>query len=359
MNILTTLTKTIFIFLSVTSLFISHFSYAGGSDAFWISRTHANLGKIDNYRATIEQKQSNSATKVTSEVLFQQPNNFHLAISQPSELAGIEVGFDNHKILMHNPNSQQALKIIGLKSPTEESKLEQVKSIYWFNKEHYDQIFTPSINIAERLSVGLDFIAKDGKAEIKKTETFVDYHHSIFMQASFSFSSGVTSTFTHKTISFNQEMINLPSLKVPKITDIAYWDFNRASLSDKQADNQISPAIHWPEDKEDVWGFAQRQFYQQKNAKTAAAYFYNDAFFMIALTRPAEENVQLMQGVPLILSDTPANLSQFPSFSDLSFAFNGIHYTLLSNIHPQGLINMAKAITTKEKTGENFYLSTD
>ena len=246
-----------------------------------------------------------------------------------------------------------------MKSPTSASRLEQVKSIYWYNNEHYEQVFKPSINIAKRLSVGLDFIAKDSEAEIVELNSFADYHHSIFMQASYSFNSGVTSKFTHQAMAFNQEEITLPALTVPKKTDMIYWNFNRASLSDKQARERISTNIRWPLDKDDVWSFGQHQFYQQTNAQTAAAYFYNDAFFMITLAQPANIKKELLPGTPLLLNKTPVQFSQWPSFSDLTFELNGIHYTLLSNIHPQSLIDMAKGMLSKEKSGKDFYLTNE
>lgn len=351
--------RTLKFVIGIGSLLVSNISLAGASHAYWIAKTHDNLNKIENYQATIEQSQSNSSIPVISQVLFNKPNNFHLTVSQPTELKGIEAGFNNHSILLHNPNKQQALKIDGLKSPTAASKLEQVKSIYWYNQEYYDQVYKPSINIADRLSVGLDFIAKDQKNEILKTSAFVDYHHSLFMQASYSFNSGVSSQFKHTAIEFNQPQVTLPSFKVPKQTNIAYWDFNRASLTDKQVKEKISSAIHWPKDKNDIWGFAQHQFYQQDNAKTAAGYFYNDAFFMIVITRPATKNTELFQGIPLILNDTPVSFSQFPSFADLVFEFNGIHYTLLSNIHSQSLINMAKEMLSQKKSNESIDLAVE
>lgn len=308
---------------------------------------------------TIEQSQSNSSASVISQVQFKKPNNFYSKVVSPAELAGIEAGFNKHSLLLHNPNSQQALKIDGLKSPTAASKLEQVKSLYWYNQDHYEQVFQPSINIAKRLSVGLDFTAKNAEAEITELNSYVDYHHSLFMQASYRFNNGVTSNFTHKKIDFNLDNIEIPALKVPKKTEIAYWDFNRASLTDKQVGKRISSKIHWPKDKKDLWGFSQYQFYQHTNAETAAAYFYNEAFFIIATTQPVKNKKSLIQGIPLTIHETQAQLSQFPSFTDIEFDFDGIHYTLLSNIHPQSLIDMAKEIVMNEKSGDGIYLTVE
>lgn len=353
----TLLAKTIIILIAVSAPLLSSANLGGGSHSYWISRTHDNLNKIENYTAVIEQTHSNSPDKVVSQLLFKKPHNFHLTVSQPSHLTGFEAGFNDHAILLHNPNTSRAIKLEGLKSPTSASRLEQVKNIYWYNNERYEQVFKPSINIAERLSVGLDFIAKDSDSEITKVNSFADYHHSIFMQASYSFSSGITSKFTHTEMAFNQEQISLPSLRVPKKTDMLFWDFNRASLSDKQARERISTDIRWPLDKDDIWSFGQHQFYQQTNSQTAAAYFYNDAFFMIALTQPAETKKELLEGTPLLLNKTKVQFAQWPSFSDLTFELNGIHYILISNIHPQSLIDMAKGMLSEEESGEGFYLT--
>jgi outer membrane lipoprotein-sorting protein len=353
------ITKTLTSLILASSLFVTGYSHARGSHSFWISRTHENLNKIENYSATIEQNQSSSATPIVSQVNFLKPNSFYSKVLSPNNLAGIEAGFNNQSLLLHNPNNQQALKIDGLKSPTAASKLEQVKSLYWFNQDHYEQEFQPSIHIAKRLAVGLDFKAKNSDAEITELKSYVDYHHSHFMQASYHFNNGTSSSFTHKDIAFNQASVELPKLKVPKKTDISYWNFNAASLTDKQAEERISARIHWPKDKEDLWGFSQYQFYQQDNAETAAAYFYNEAFFIIATTKPEKDAKSLSQGTPLNIHKTQAQFSQFPSFAEIEFKFDGIHYTLLSNIHPQSLIDMAKEIVMNELSGDGIYLTVE
>lgn len=329
---------------------ISNTSLATGSHAFWISKTHANLNKIENYSATMELSTSTNSTPVISQVKFKKPYDFQLIISSPDDLKGLEASFNNHSILMHNPINQSVLKIDGLKSPTKESKLEQVKSIYWYNQEHYEQVFTPSIYIADRLSVGLDFIAKDDQADILTTKTFIDYHHSIFMQADYSLKSGGSARVKNTAIDFNQSHIEFSAAPLADNSKITYWDFNRASLTDKQVEENISAQIHWPKDIENVWGLSHHQFYQQKNKQTAAGYFYNDAFFVIALTQPIKSkqvvNPQrpLMHGMPFTINETPAYFFPYPSFTAIEFERHGIRYILLANIHPQSLIDMASGI---------------
>jgi len=353
----TSLIKTAVFLIAFGSSYIASASLGGGADSYWISRTHSNLNKIENYSATIEQTHSGSPDKILSQVQFTKPSNFHLSVSQPSHLKGFEAGFNDHSILLHNPNTRSAIKLDGLKSPTASSTLEQVKNIYDYNLANYEHVFTPSINIAERLSVGLNFVAKDEEADIVNLNSFSDYHYSMFMQADYSFKSGATSKLTHQTMAFNQDNISLPPLTVPKKTELLYWDFNRASLSDKQARERISADVRWPTDTEDTWGFGQHQFYQQSNAQTAAAYFYNDAFFVIALTQPANAKTELMEGAPLLLNKTPVQFSQWPSFSNLVFELNGIQYTLISNVHPQSLIDMAEGMLSQQESGNKFYLT--
>lgn len=353
----TALVKIVVSFLAIGGSCIASANLAGGADSYWISRTHNNLNKIENYSATIEQTHSSSPDKILSQVQFTKPNNFHLLVSKPSYLKGFEVGFNEKTILLHNPISNNAIKLEGLKSPAASNTLEQVKRIYDYNLANYEHVFTPSINIAERLSVGLNFVAKDAKAEIVNLNSFSDYHYSMFMQADYSFRSGATTKLTHSTMRFNQDNISLSTLEVPDNTELLYWDFSDASLSDKQAKERISTDIRWPIDTDNTWGFGQHQFYQHTNAQTAAAYFYNDAFFMIALTEPAKTKKELIQGTHLTLNQTPVEFSQWPAFSHLTFELDSINYTLISNIHPQGLIDMAQGMLSQHTSGNQFYLT--
>jgi outer membrane lipoprotein-sorting protein len=363
MNIRVTKISLIALFLSFA--FISNSSFARGSHVFWIKKTFENLNKIENYSATSEQSLLSGnalvdGSRVISQVNYQRPNDFHSIITSPESLKGIEASFSNHAISLNNPKIKKALNIKGLKSPTVESKLDQVKGLYYYNQKHYDQVFTPSIHIAEQLSVGLDFIAKRKEAELLKAETYINYHHSIFMQVSQSFDSGVTSTFKNTAITFNQNSFTLPKTSIAENTQLLEWDFNQASLTNKESLERISSEIHWPKDIENYWGLSQRQFYQQRNAKTAAGYFYNDAFFVITITQPnesiaktAEETSHFTHGIPLIIKplkgESTVLLAQYPEFSYLEFVRDNIRYSLIANIHPQSLIDMAHGMIIEEK----------
>lgn len=368
MNIRVTKISLIALFFSFA--FISNSSFARGSHVFWIKKTFENLNKIENYSATSEQWFSSgsssldgsflNSSQVISQVSYQRPNDFHTIITSPESLKGIEASFSNHSISLNNPHMKKALNIKGLKSPTVESKLDQVKSLYYYNQKHYDQVFTPSINIAEQLSVGLDFIAKRKKAELLKAETYIDYHHSIFMQISQSFDSGNTSKLKNTTITFNQNSFTLPKTSITEDTQLLVWDFNQASLTNKESLERISQKIHWPKDIENYWGLSQRQFYQQRNSKTAAGYFYNDAFFVITITQPNESGVEtekltshFAQGIPVtintLMGESTVFLSQYPEFSYLEFVRDNIRYSLIANIHPQSLIDMAHGMIIEEK----------
>ena len=353
-------TKISFIALFFSFAFISNLSFARGSHVFWIKKTFENLNKIENYTATSEQWLSLDSSRVISQINYQRPNDFHTIIISPESLKGTEASFSNHAISLNNPHTKKALSITGLKSPTIESKLDQVKGRYYYNQKHYDQVFTPSIHVAEQLSVGLDFIAKREEAELLKAETYIDYHHSIFMQASQSFNSGITSKFKNTAIAFNQKTFTLPKTNIAADTQLLAWDFNQASLTNKESLERISSDIHWPKDIENYWGLSQRQFYQQRNSKTAAGYFYNDAFFVIAITQPnksdastAKTTYHFTHGTPLTINtlkgESTAFLSQYPEFSYIEFVRDNIRYSLIANIHPQSLIDMARGMIIEEK----------
>lgn len=326
-------------------------------DRFWINRSYQNLTKVENFTAVSEQKLSQQTQPIISHIEFQKPDTFYQQIVQPESLSGIEVSYQNNSITLHNPHLQQALIINGLTPFKESSAYARVKGIYLFNKEYYEQVFTPSILVADRLSVGIDLIAEDETSEIKKIEGFVDYHYSLFMQATFLFSSGLDVKTEYTSIKFNSENFVLPEPQLSQATQITSWDFNSKALAKKQAIRQISQDIIWPNDSDNIWDFAEYKYYQKGDAKTAAAYFYSDDFFLITITEDQQEKHKKQRNVkktgakalsttaaPLVLSDTPVWLNQFPSFSTIEFNHLGINYRLLSNIHPESLISMVKGM---------------
>ena len=313
-------------------------------DRFWINRTHKNLNKIDNFHALTEQTFSNNTPAIISDVTFQKPNNFYQITTQPESLKGFEVSYNNTTITLHDAINKYALKIRGLEKHKENTAFNRIKGIYLYNKEHYTQVFTPSIHVAERLSVGLDFIANDTGFTIEKVEGFADYHYSLFMQANFKFNGGTSSKIKNTAMQFNQENIVIPSIKPASDSHITLWDFSKQHLSNKQVSAKISDHIIWPEDKENTWDFSKHKYYQQKNAQQAAAYYYNDAFFLITTTKSSSDKTASPIGMPLTLNKTQLTLTQFPEFSQLEFTHKNIHYTLLANIHPESLLAMAKGM---------------
>jgi hypothetical protein len=335
------------VLISINSALLSPSSFAditNSADKFWINRTFQNLSKIDNFQAVSEQSLSNKADPVISDVIFHTPADFYQIVTQPDSLKGFEASYHNNTITLHYSSKKKALIITGLKQDKKESALDRVKGIYWYNKEHYDQEFTPSIHVADRLSVGMDLMTKDTNVEIKKIEAFVDYHHSLFMQANFIFNSGLEAKIKNTSMAFNKDGLELPNIKFPKGTHIDSWNVSKKGLSDKSISKRLSKDIVWPEDLEDTWGFTTRKVYQHKNTKSAAAYYHNDSFFLITITKPSDNESLSNLGVPLPLENTQARLNQYPAFSNVEFNHNAIHYTLLSNIHIESLLSMAKGM---------------
>lgn len=352
--------------ISFSSVFFCSYSIAdinastNSEDRFWINRTHKNLDKIHYFKATSEQTSPGQASPIVSKITFKKPDNFYQRITRPELIKDSQARYSNNTIALYDASNNQALTIKGLSEPKASSARLRVKGIYLYNKEHYHQEFTPSIHIAERLSVGIDFSAKEKNAKIKKIEGFADYHYSLFMQANYLFNDGPTVKIKNTDIEFNtsndfQEEFNLPDIELPKGTKIISWDFNQEHLSAKKIREKINKNIVWPEDENNTWDFSEHKYYQQKDNKHAAAYYHNDGFFLITTTQPnhqaikdsspnESESLSQKPGIVLTLSKTQVVLNQLPTFSTLDFVHNHIHYTLLSNIHPESLLSMATGI---------------
>jgi hypothetical protein len=351
MDVRSFVSKAVLITLSISSALLAPQSFSditNNADKFWINRTYENLSKINNFQAVTEQSLSNNVAPIISDVTFQTPTDFYQIVTQPEPVKGFEASYHNNTITLHDRINQQALRVKGLQPHKEGSAFERVKEIYFYNKKHYDQEFTPSIHVADRLSVGMDLVANTDKVEIKKIEAFVDYHYSLFMQANFIFNNGIEAKIKNSRMVFNKDDLSLPSITLAKETRTASWDLSKKGLSIKQLDKQISKDIVWPKDKENIWGFSKQKFYQQQDNKTAAAYYYNDAFFLITTTKPSNGRELTNVGIPLPLGNTQVRLNQYPAFSSVEFNSNGIHYTLLSNTQPESLLAMAKGMASNK-----------
>ena len=341
--------------LGLSSALLTPNSYADintgtdSEDRFWINRSYENLEKFDNFTAISEQTLSDSDFPITSDITFIKPNTFYQKVTQPKSLKGFEAGYSNNTITLHDPNSKHALKIKGLQPYKNSSTIDRIRGIFLYNKEYYEQEFIPAIHVADRLSVGIDFTAKNDDFELKKVEAFVDYHHSLFMQADFIFASGVKSQIKNTHIAFNQADLSLPTIDltsdhVANDTKTITWDFSKKHSSKKKITKKIDSNIIWPEDKENSWEFENHQYYQQENKQHSAAYFYNDNYFLITLTQASDNIAFSNLGLKINLAGTQVTLNQFPTFFLLEFDHKGIHYTLLSDTHPESLLGMIKNI---------------
>ena len=345
MDIRSLVTLAVLIITSISSAILSPLSFANdmnSEDKFWINRTHKNLNNVDNFQATTEKTLPHKNTSVISDVTFKKPANFYSIVTQPESIKGFESSYSNNTITLHDSLNKHALRIRGLEKHKKSADFERIKGIYFYNKENYEQKFTPSIHVANRLSIGIDFTAKEKDLDINKIEGFVDYHYSLFMQANFIFNNGVESKIKNTHMEFNKDSLSLPIINLPKNTQVTSWDLSKKHFSNKQLSKKISKKIMWPQDKENTWDFSAKKYYQKTTPEHAAAYYYNDAFFLITVTKPNQGNELNSLGTPVALADTQARLNQFVTFISLEFNHNGIHYTLLSNTHPQSLLSMAK-----------------
>ena len=318
-------------------------------DRFWISRSHENLAKVDNFQAATEQTLSYKALPITSDITFIKPNTFYQKVTQPESLKGFEASYRDNTITLHDPINKQVLKVKGLQVYKKSSSVDRIRGIFLYNKENYEQEFTPAIHVADRLSVGIDLTAKNENFEIKKVEAFADYHYSLFMQANFIFNQGIESKIKNTHIVFNQADLTLPTIDltndaIAKDTNIIRWDFSKKHVSKKKIGKITDTKIKWPEDKEDNWEFEKHQYYPQGSKANAAAYYYSDNYFLITLTKPSNNTKFSNPGVEINLEGTQVTLNQFPTFSHLEFDHKGIRYTLLSNTHPESLLGMIKGM---------------
>jgi len=356
--------------ISLSSAIFSAQSFANvnaetnSEDRFWIDRTYKNLSTLDNYQATSELVFSNTTisasstkkqiTPIVSDITFKSPDSFYQVVTQPETLKGYEASYSNNTITLYDVRNQNALQIKGLKPFEKKNAKARIKGIYMYNKEHYPQEFTPSILVADRLSVGIEFKAAEDNYQLQKIEGFVDYHYSLFMQANFIFSDSTEAKVTNTEIEFNKSSLLLPSIDLStnnliKDGKITSWDFSEKGLSKKQLKKQVSKNIVWPEDTKNAWDFSKKKYYQKENSKNSAAYYYSNDFFLITTTSPSNDITPLHSnksviGVPLALGKTQAVLNQLPAFTTLKFSHDGISYTLLSNIHPESILAMAKAM---------------
>lgn len=326
-------------------------------DRFWINRSHKNLAKVNNFESVVEQSFSNQTTPIISNVIVKTPTDFYQKTDQPETKKGFEASYHNNTITLHDPINKQALKIKGLNAYKESSSLDRVKGTYMYSKDNYEQEFTPSIHVSNRLSVGIDFMAKSDDLEIQKVEAFVDYHYSLIMQSNYILKNGLTSKIKNTKMTFNHENSSIPNISLSKDTELESWNLKNGALSKKKVSKKIDKDIQWPEDEDDLWGFAKQKFYHQKNKskKIAAAYYYSDNYFLITLTNKSNEqdinaiNIPTALEVPLSSSTISTKLNQFPSFSSLQFESKGIDYTLISNIHPQSLLTIAKTVISPKE----------
>lgn len=328
-------------YFAVGLIFTSCLSYSDGLHNFWINKTHENFSKIKNYQAEVSQQGIHANDEVVTDVSFRPPSDFHIQVSQPQGLAGISMSYQDNSLLYYYPNQNYALKIDGLTAPEPKQALQRVKDMYWFNHEHYERTFTPSIEVADRISVGLDLDAKENNFEIKKSTLFIDYDYSIVMQGKFLYKDGTSNSISHNSILFNSDTFNLPTTKVSKATQVDQWNFKQKSINKEKLVKSLPFDVVWPDETGMKWALSDSRYYLNKQKAAAAGYFYNENYFLVSTVE--KDSPALSIGAPLKLSNkVTAHLMQSPSMSSIEFRLNDTDYRLLSNIHAEDLITIAR-----------------
>jgi len=318
-----------------------------GLHQFWIDKTHENSSKIRNYQATIRQTDNHSAEPLIADIQFQAPLSFSMTVQQPKAMEGMHWHYHNNSLRLFNPQAKQSLYIDGLRQPDPNQALQRVKDIYWFNHELYQRTFTPSIEVAERISVGVDLEAKEADNVIRKSELFIDYDYSLLMQGAFYYDDGTTMSMTHEAIAFNQNDFQLQSPSASMNADASqYWNLNEAPVQRKQAEAHLSRQPRWPELSSSPWSLNDPRYFVS-NPGQAAAYQYNDNYFLLSLldTSGSDHRGDGEPGTALQLNkELEGRLVQTPAMSSLVFYYDGIEYRLLSNVHPETLIRLAREL---------------
>lgn len=327
------------------------FNASGGVEGlhkFWIDKTFQNTSKIKNYSARVRQSGSDQPDAIITEVKFQQPDHFFMQVSSPQMLSGLSVSYQQGSLIYFNPSLNHAVKLEGLATAKASGALQRIEDMYWFNHEHYERTFVPSVEVAQRVSVGLDLKAKEPEHEIQTSNLFVDYDYSIVMKGDFYYRNGSSASLTHEAIHFNQEDFFLPENIVPQEAHIQSWNFRTAAVSRQKAEEKLTKKVIWPEKVNERWKLGQANYFlMQKGGEGVASYAHNDNYFLVSMAEETEREAWGL-GMPLNFSTTVnAKIMQSPSINSIGFRLDGVNYHLISNIHAEDLIAVARKMVDR------------
>lgn len=314
-----------------------------GLHHFWIDKTYENLSKIENYQAQIQQQGIFQELPVTTRVQFQSPESFFIQVAEPEQIKGLSIRFTGDQLAYHFPQQNYSLVLQGLPTAKKDTERQRVEDMYWFNNANYKRTFTPSIEVADRISVGVDMDAQESDLNLRKTSLFIDYDYSIIMQGSFEYSGGAKNQITTQTISFNQQDFMLAGANTIGNSQPQEWNFNQAKSDVAIVSRVFGESIRWPSLKEDkTWQLGNTRYLANATDKSAASISSSDHYFL-ATTVNTSSTDNWPLGTPITLSDqVKGQLLQSPSLTSLHFVMDNKSYQLFSNIHAEDLIKAAR-----------------
>ena len=320
-------------------------SKSEGIHKFWIDKTYNNMVKVDNYQAEVEQSYPGGV--VTTAVQFRQPADFYMQVEEPLELQGVTFSYQNGQLEYYSPQINQALVVKGLSGPSSDSAKAQAEDMYWANHEYYKRTFTPSIEVASRISVGVDLDAGDKEREILKSQLFIDYDYSLLMKGDFYFRDGSMLSMENKKIDFNLDDFTLPTMQLPAATPLRSWNLSANALSADQFEKSATFMPVWPNVELPRWKLEKPDYFFSEQGKDGAAVYYKNAhYFLLMTAEQTPSNATAPAGARVELNNNRyGQLLQAPSISIVELQRDGISYQVLSNIHLEDVLLLARQLS--------------
>ncbi|WP_420588557.1 hypothetical protein [Bacterioplanoides sp.] len=339
------LQRLVFVSSALLAASLATASKSEGIHKFWIDKTYENTSKVKNYRALVEQNHPDGV--ITTAVQFRQPADFYMQVEQPLDFKGVTFSYQNGQLQYYSPQSNQALLVKGLAGPSADSAKVQAEDMYWANHEYYQRTFTPSIEVASRISVGVDLNAEDNEREIQKSQLFIDYDYSLLMKGDFYFRDGSVLSMENKKIDFNLNDFSLPDAQLPATTQLRSWNLSTHALNADQFKKSAVFTPAWPKVESERWKLAEPGYFFSDQGKDGAAVYYkNSHYFLLMTAEQASPMAATPAGARVKLDNNlDGQLLQAPSISSVELQRDGIHYQLLSNIHLEDLLLLARQLS--------------
>lgn len=318
-------------------------SKSEGIHKFWIDKTYENTIKVENYQAEVQQQSSGQS--VLTRVQYRKPADFHMQVKKPESLRGVTFSYQDDQLVFYSPLESQLIVIKGLAGSNTDSAKQHAEDMYWANHEYYQQTFTPSIEVASRISVGVDLDAMASERELQKSRLFIDYDYSLLMKGDFYFLDGSVLSLENKSIVFNDEKFSLSEFEVPQEAARLSWDLNQKGIiSEKIPEIAFQP--DWPEAELERWQLKQPSYHVSDQGGDAIAQHYQNEHYFLLITADRKKTVAVAAGTTLQLNnDVTGHLLQSPVLNSIQLQRAGVNYQLLSNIHLEDLLVIARQMS--------------